>query len=554
MPLHLWQRKGIWHYSRTIPEDVRGVIGEGRYWRFTLGTGKLRKAEGLRAEWDVKYDADIKSVRQLTAPQKVTAIRSKHVPKPPRGLALGTSGKIEVHKAALRKSDIHKRRGVNADARASLSISERDAFLRAERLVSTLSQKERATLDKAGGIEALYREVTNAHDRRDALGDYRAADEAESVAITREVTARVLGAKEGILTKLGFGPATTEVPEAPDNPRILAALDAWLKKKPRAQSTVVKYRLHIGRLADFTSNTTIKSLTVETIECFVAAYGELPNARPLSLDQRKFGMRELLALRKLNPNLPPMGAENVIKCCDYLKAFLKGIKRHDLRQSVEKPVDDRSLAEQRDGYPPFSPEQMRRILPAVDKEFGSESDTALWVWLMAYSGARPEEAAQLDRANVTKVGNVWTMRIDDRDERRIKNSISHRVVPIHPVLVKRGFADFARPNDSDKGLVFQNFDYDDKGGRSNNPSRRFKRVLKELCIEGRGAAHRFRATFIDAARNAELSYAVEIGLVGHGDSRSRHHGNYGQGASLATLARNIGRVDPLADPSVDYGP
>ena len=82
MTLHLWHRKGVWWYSRTIPEDVRGVIGIGPYWRFSLKTSSLREAEALRSEWDTKHQAEIDEIRRMTGHQKLSAIQSQRTRKP----------------------------------------------------------------------------------------------------------------------------------------------------------------------------------------------------------------------------------------------------------------------------------------------------------------------------------------------------------------------------------------------------------------------------------------------------------------------------------------
>lgn len=325
---------------------------------------------------------------------------------------------------------------------------------------------------------------------------------------------------------------------------LLVALDGWLAENKQKPSTVVKYRLHVRRLTEHIGNISPEGLTPEHIVDFVGAYSRLPNARSLSLRQRKLRMPELLALRVTDPALPPMGAVNVRKMIEYLRAFLRALGREELCIHAKKPKDDRPHAEQREGYSKFEPEQLRRILSAVDNEFGRESDVAWWVRVLTYSGMRPEEAAQLSRKNVHRAGSEWAIKIDDLDSRRVKNAQSLRTIPLHPALLRRGFLKFAHPNGNTTGQLFSSFNYDDKGGRSNNPSRRLKALLLKLGLEGRGSAHRFRASFIDALRNAQIPYSLELGLVGHADV-NRVHGRYGDGVSLKTMAKAISSVDPL---------
>lgn len=581
MTLHLWQRKGVWWYSRTIPEDVRGVIGVGSYWRFSLKTSSLREAEALRSEWDTKHQAEIDQIRRMTGHQKLSAIRSQRPRKPTlkkataapyepedgvldlidtedtpdRGFIIRRTAAKKI--AGANKWQLAEPRGQTEAARKEFDQLERALLSDAANRIHSLTAQERKAIDRQGGLENFYRQVVKEARQRsvgkELFGTPDLGDEQKEIRRTGG-DAR-LSQHIATLQKLGLEVVGHDAtPESDTNPRIRTALETFLKKKSRAASTSVKYRLHINRLADFTGNPTVKELTDDKLAEFVKAYEELPNSRALSPKQRSISMRELLAIRQRDPSIPALGKISVIKMCDYLKAFLKFIKRNDLRLIVEKPEDDRPEAEQDEGYTSFSPTDMKRLLPAVDSRFGKGSDTAWWVWLMAYSGCRPEEAAQLDRANVTKKGKIWTLRIDDLNGRRVKNKISHREVPIHPLLIKNGFPEFAHPKGSTNGLLFQSFERDDKGGRSNNPSRRLKRLLDILDIKGAGSAHRFRATFIDAVRNAALPYEVALALTGHSDRISRHHGGYGEGAGLAIQAQLIGRVDPLADPPLEYGP
>ncbi len=467
MPLHLRKRAGVWHYSRTVPRDIRGVIGKP-YWRETLDTRSLREAEAARSILDTKHQSLIDDIRRLTDSQRVAAIRRVHPAKP--------------------LEDAHP-----ADNGTALRLPKRKNA-RALRL----------------GVQT--------HPPPENLNE---------------------------LHLLGPSPAA-DLPESEMNPRLKEALERWLKENGQKPVTARKYRLHIRRLSEYTANATISSLTPGIIKGFVAAYAELPNARTLKLAQRKLTLPELLALRMSDLTLPSIGAANVRKMIEYLRAFLRGIGKDELASYAKKPKDDRPHAKKIEGYPPFQPEQVRALLELAGNRWGAQSDTTWWVWLMAYSGLRPEEAAQVARANVIKQNGIWSLLIDDLEQRKIKNAQSLRIIPIHPILIDRGFLDFAKAEQTVNGLVFDSFEYDDKGGRSNNPSRRLKRLINMLGIKGSGSAHRFRATFIDAIRNAQLSYAIEIGLVGHGD-KNRVHGRYGEGVSLKTVASVIGRVDPLSD-------
>jgi integrase len=541
---HLQRRGDVWHYSRTVPPDVRDVIGVGRYWRRSLRTSIKSEAVVARDELDVKFNREIETARNLTGAGRATRIKA-NIDR--RGFvnkltpdALASSLELLVHGTP------------SLDEGVALAEARERTVIEATRLLPSLEVEDKDEVARAGGVPEFIREASTR--RFLAISGFYGvlpseSEKDEPFADTDRIV--VLGEQhqlrrdKEILRKLGLSdPAEDEVPESDENPRLLAALESWLKKRHMNPSTKNKYRMHIARLANFLGNLTLKSYTPQMIEIFVTAYGEMPNTRRLSPRERGLPMRELLAKRKLNPDLPPYGAVNVIKMCDYLKSFLRAMKRKDLADAIEKPEDDRPLSKQREGYPPISPAHMRLLLPAVDNRWGPKSDTAWWIWLLAYSGMRPEEAAQLARTNIVKQGDLWCVEVDDEEERRVKNVSSLRTVPIHPKLIKRGFIEFAKPGQP--GNVFASFK-DDKGDLSDNPSRRLKTLLLKLNIAGYGSAHRFRASYIDAMRNARVSYAVELRLVGHVD-KNRVHGGYGLGADVRTAARELHKIDPCRDP------
>lgn len=544
MPLHLRKRGGIWHYSRTVPPDVRAVIG-APYWRFTLKTASLREAEALRAEYDAKHQRQIDDVRALKGVDLMRAIRSKprrdDSLKPHKASRGGTIRHVTTVAVTDAPSPwrVTERRGDSAEARQAYAAAETDALKSARALVSSLSAEERAAIDKAGGVEAFYRAARQDRLKLDIGDAFNPEPRNEDAADLRDVRRKRLHKRERTLDALRLLPdAAPEIPETADNPRLLAALEAWLAKNKQKPPTVVKYRLHVRRFTQYHGNLTIKSVTPAMVTEFVAAYAELPNARPLKLAQRKLPMRDLLALRKLNPDIPAYGDVNTRKMCDYMRSFFRAMKRNDLRDAVEPPKVVRDHDDENGKS--FAPDELRRILDTLTQTRGVDADLTWWCYLMAYSGARPEEAAKLHRRDLQIGDEQIAITFTDLGGRKIKNKPSVRTVPTHPVLLSRGFRKFVEAR---KDMLFPSFVPDTKDDHSNNPSRRLKRLIVQLRIEGDGAAHRFRHTFITAARNSKISYAVELALVGHREKGA--HGRYGDRPDFGTLAEAIGLIDPL---------
>ena len=92
---------------------------------------------------------------------------------------------------------------------------------------------------------------------------------------------------------------------------------------------------------------------------------------------------------------------------------------------------------------PYSDDGVSRLLALADKE---TKPYRRWLpWLMALSGARVGEVAQLWGSRITEVDGVVVMKIAPaEDGGSLKNEGSERQVPIHPAILERGFLEFAR--------------------------------------------------------------------------------------------------------------
>jgi integrase len=126
------------------------------------------------------------------------------------------------------------------------------------------------------------------------------------------------------------------------------------------------------------------------------------------------------------------------------KAQLKDEKR---RRSARKSGEDDEV-----GRPPFSDEEVRLIFdqPQYKTGDGSHITKGNVVWypfeywlplLGLYGGCRIGEVSQLHLADVRKVRSVWVLDLrEDTIDKKLKNDVaSVRQIPIHPVVIEKGF-------------------------------------------------------------------------------------------------------------------
>lgn len=190
---------------------------------------------------------------------------------------------------------------------------------------------------------------------------------------------------------------------------------------------------------------------------------------------------------------------------------------------------------------PYSDDEVGRMLAQADAE--AAADRRWLPWLLATSGARIGELAQLWGQRIVRVGDIWVMQIRSaEDGGYLKNAVSERDVPLHPDLIERGFLDFAKSRGD--GPLF----YAGRQAMRRNPSARHASVgvsnRLSAWIRGLGfndprkaPSHAFRHWFKTTCQRAGVLDSVADAIQGHaggrGEADTYRHGE------LATLAKAI---------------
>jgi integrase len=155
-------------------------------------------------------------------------------------------------------------------------------------------------------------------------------------------------------------------------------------------------------------------------------------------------------------------------------------------------------------------------------------DDRRWLpWLMAYTGTRVGEPAQLRKEDVLTVDGIHVLRLTP-DAGPIKNRKA-RLVPIHSHLIDLGFLDFVagRP----KGTLF--------GRSAAQVGRRVGDWVRGLGITAPQPNHCWRHTFKTAARGAGIAKDVADRIQGH--APGNEGGEYG-GFPMGLLRDAIERL------------
>jgi integrase len=166
---------------------------------------------------------------------------------------------------------------------------------------------------------------------------------------------------------------------------------------------------------------------------------------------------------------------------------------------------------------PFSEDEVERIMVEVLKEPQTEYR---WGALIArYTGARPEEIAQLHAADVQQIKGIWCFKFnDDADDKNIKTKAGNRIVPIHPELIRLGLLDYqATVIEQKRVRLLYQLPHSAHNGYSRKLGRWFNEsILPRLQIKKKGVVfYCMRHTAATEMLQADVPLETIRALIGH---------------------------------------
>lgn len=165
-----------------------------------------------------------------------------------------------------------------------------------------------------------------------------------------------------------------------------------------------------------------------------------------------------------------------------------------------------------------------------------KKDWQKWIPLiLLYTGARVNEIASLYRDDVKQIDGVWVFDINEnREDKRLKNIASRRIIPIHPQLIEAGLLKHIKKF-TDNQRIWPELTYG-KDGYGRNVSRWFNEKHKiNLNIKDKTKTlHSFRHTFADELKQKRVPESLAAALLGHAGSGISYE-RYGKGYIVETL-------------------
>lgn len=171
-------------------------------------------------------------------------------------------------------------------------------------------------------------------------------------------------------------------------------------------------------------------------------------------------------------------------------------------------------------------------------------DAKFWLPILGfYTGCRLGELVQLHFGDVVLDGPIPHLSINENngsagtgDRKKVKSAAGIRRVPLHPDVMKLGFAQFVKQRKAGRGKrtrLFWDFGFGSDGQASTVASKYFGRFMNAAGLTDPALVfHSFRHSAQDAFRNAQLPEYVIDRIIGHADGKISS--GYGEGIDLET--------------------
>ncbi|MEZ9318856.1 site-specific integrase [Vibrio sp. 10N.286.51.E5] len=210
-------------------------------------------------------------------------------------------------------------------------------------------------------------------------------------------------------------------------------------------------------------------------------------------------------------------------------------KRKGLNKDIQKSFSEDDLEKI------FSHDVFTKLDLGTARNTNLPYQSRYWVPLLTIlHGMRPNEAAQLQGQDVLQIKGIWCLRITDEGKHQsVKNKNSRRIIPIHKVIIEKGFLTYIKGIGKD-GQLFPELVHHN----SEHFMKRLGDWFRTYISEPNGFTMRslgfynFRHTFINHFKQNGVSDVVPAEIVGHLHQNFTYN-NYGDAVDVVKMKEHI---------------
>jgi integrase len=254
--------------------------------------------------------------------------------------------------------------------------------------------------------------------------------------------------------------------------------------------------------------------------------------------------KEVLALLGDDRSVERLAPRSVNKYYQHVRSLFGWAHEHDhIAHNPCTVLRDVEEGRPQDARGAFDDDDIRALFAFLTA--AHRQDYELWVpRIMALTGCRMGEAAQLRGMDVREVNGIWVFDFNEDDEgKNLKTENSRRLVPIHPRLIELGLLEWVKGKGGGY-LLPEPQRKTDRPERSNidRLSKRLGTLLRQSGIEdSRKVMQSFRSTVATRLKNEEVQEYVIAEILGH-ENDNISTGRYGKMSDLSTRHKAISRL------------
>ena len=520
----LQRRRNIYLSRVIVPTALRSAIGRTEITR-SLRTGDRREATTRLAVWE----AHIQKYLSLVWKHHSTMTRAQ--------LDALTRHYLErsLEEIEERLADDWELPGLEEWQYLLIEQHRRaETHLASADLTSTLPEAERLLPE---GDETLVRRLA-----RRLLEAKLEVLEAEIQAI--EGKPLRLPSLERLERPADPSPAATTT--TPSSPRLSEVVERYSEGKRATQAwsdrSAELYAERYGTIVALLGDRPIHEVTKEDIRQLGLALTRYPKNAKKMLPG--LSPREALARATNDDRIERLSPRSVNAYQQAARSLFKWAHEHDLIPANPGIVlsDVKTKGTAREERLPFSDEDLKLYFAELRKE-RQEEPCLFWIAaIMAYTGCRLGEVAQLRKDDLRQEQGIWVIDINsDHPGKRLKTEYSRRLVPIHPRLIELGVLDLAPATED--GFLWPEPMRTPRGTGQSPIDRLQRRLATRLARAGishpkKTAAHSFRHTVSARLKSASVPDYQIAEVLGH-KNESMSTGRYGSTTDLAKLREVI---------------
>jgi integrase len=327
--------------------------------------------------------------------------------------------------------------------------------------------------------------------------------------------------------------------------------DEQMARQRWSLRTENQYRGYLAVLTQMLGDPCIGDVTKEDLRRFGLDVARLPS----NLTKKFPGRTHRQALEEAgdNPDVPRLAPNTINSHYQITRTFFSWAVNHDhLPNSPAIVLKNVAAGRASDQRLPFDDDDLLKYFRRLDSKRGLQPFEWWIARIMAYSGCRLGEAAQLCTHDIRQVKGIWVLDINETDdEQRVKTDASRRLVPMHEKLVELGLPDHAAS--SPPGFLWPKEMRTHPNPNASPVDRLQKRLNYIFDTSGidhpkKTASHSFRHTVSSRLKDQSIAEYQIAEILGH-ETGSLSTNRYGTTTDLATLKKVIDLVslpDPLA--------